>query len=246
LHRYPSPIVAGIEVRPFILAKNSCLSFLIARLFRANYLSFPKRILQEDDSMTETRPRGRPRGTGKNDKPCLAWIADLLVAEPTLKPTTAMRRVIASRNDWGTSDESLLRRWQVKWQADRASLLVAAQKRARPKLTFSAVPLSPSAIGVSAAVSSFVEQQNRWMKAMKQIEESPWGRAMREIENSPWVKRIREIENSPWMKRMREIENSPWMKRMREIEGIAQNDPFIRMVTDIGRSSSQPFQPAAS
>jgi hypothetical protein len=78
---------------------------------------------------TEKRPRGRPRGTGKNDTPHLAQVADLIVREPSFKPTTAMKRVMQSRKDWGASDETLLRRWQVKWNASAVTLLAAAQDR---------------------------------------------------------------------------------------------------------------------
>jgi hypothetical protein len=55
---------------------------------------------------TENRPRGRPPGEGKKDSPYLAQVADLVVSDSSLKPTTAMKRVMRSRNDWGASDET--------------------------------------------------------------------------------------------------------------------------------------------
>jgi hypothetical protein len=36
-----------------------------------------------------------------------------------LKPTAAMKRIIATRTDWGATDATLLRRWQGKWHANR-------------------------------------------------------------------------------------------------------------------------------
>jgi len=68
------------------------------------------------------QPRGRPKGTGKDDSTALNRIADLLLADPSLKPTTAMRRI-------GVHNESDTRRLQVKWKADGAALLTAARKR---------------------------------------------------------------------------------------------------------------------
>jgi hypothetical protein len=85
----------------------------------------------EDEAMaTENRPRGRPPGEGKKDSPYLAQVADLVLSDPSLKPTTAMKRVMRNPNYWGASDETLLRRWQVKWKANRTVYLAAARDRA--------------------------------------------------------------------------------------------------------------------
>jgi len=81
----------------------------------------------------EHRVRGRPRGTGKNDSPHLAQVADLLVRDATLKPTTAMKCVMATRKDWGATDTTLLRRWQSKWKSACDALLLAARERITPK-----------------------------------------------------------------------------------------------------------------
>lgn len=78
---------------------------------------------------TEKRRRGRPPGSGKNDLPHLEQVARLLARNPGLKPTTAMKRIVAERKDWGTSDSSLLRRWQDKWAKEGFFLLAAAHER---------------------------------------------------------------------------------------------------------------------
>lgn len=83
--------------------------------------------------VTDKRPRGRPRGTGKDDSPYLAQVADLLVRDSALKPTTAMKRVMIGRKDWDVTDTTLLRRWQVKWKDTGHSFLEAARKRNAPK-----------------------------------------------------------------------------------------------------------------
>jgi hypothetical protein len=80
------------------------------------------------------RPRGRPRGTGKDDTTYLQQVAGLLVRDPTLKPTTAMKRVMASRS-WAETEPTLIRRWQSKWQRDRANFLAAEQERIKPRRT---------------------------------------------------------------------------------------------------------------
>jgi hypothetical protein len=69
------------------------------------------------------RGRGRPRGTGKRDQPTLRQIAELLVQDPSLKPTTAIKRLI------GTKDDSDIRRLQVKWKAEGAIFTAQAQER---------------------------------------------------------------------------------------------------------------------
>lgn len=64
------------------------------------------------------RGRGRPRGTGKmEDRRILLEVARLICADGTLKPTTAIRRLI------GDDNPSAIRRLQVKWKNDKTVLL---------------------------------------------------------------------------------------------------------------------------
>ena len=93
--------------------------------------------------------RGRPRGTGKNDRAPLAQVADLMVRDASLKATTAMRRVMRSRRDWGASDDTLLRRWQVKWKQDGDAFLAAARERVRPSRSIQEVCEDASAVMLS-------------------------------------------------------------------------------------------------
>ncbi len=80
---------------------------------------------------TERRGRGRPRGEGKKDSEYLAKVADLMVKNPSLRPTTAMKQIVHQRNDWGCLDDSVLRRFQVKWRQSGEIQMAAAVRRQR-------------------------------------------------------------------------------------------------------------------
>ena len=69
------------------------------------------------------RGRGRPIGTGKDDAPTLSKVADLIVANPALRPTTAIKRVL------DRLDPSIIRRLQVKWRAGKEEYLAQARSR---------------------------------------------------------------------------------------------------------------------
>src|SRR5690606_23148628 len=67
---------------------------------------------------------GRPKGTGIDDSRQLASIASLLVANPKLKPTTAIRSL-------GVQDPSVIRRLRDKFHLDQNRLLTDARRGAR-------------------------------------------------------------------------------------------------------------------
>jgi hypothetical protein len=46
----------------------------------------------------DKRGRGRPIGTGKDDSSTLSRVADLIAANPALRPTTAIKRVVARQS----------------------------------------------------------------------------------------------------------------------------------------------------
>jgi hypothetical protein len=72
---------------------------------------------------TIKRGRGRPPGTGLNDDPTLNKVADVLLANPRMKPTTAMARVL------DRPGPSTVRRLQVKWHAKGVTYLAEAKAR---------------------------------------------------------------------------------------------------------------------
>ena len=187
--------------------------------------------------MTEQtkRGRGRPPGEGKPDKPFLEEVADLLIADSRLKPTSAMRKVLQSRKDWGSTDETIIRRWQVKWKAYGAALLVAARERAKPVVTLA--PLSPEAFDHQPPLSTFLQMK-------QELERSPYLEMIREMKNSPYLKMLREIQNSPAMQRAREMQSSSAMQMAREMQGSSamqiaremQNSSAMQIARDMHNS----------
>lgn len=155
------------------------------------------------------RGRGRPPGEGKQDKPFLEEVADLLTADGRLKPTSAMKKILQSRKDWESSDETIIRRWQVKWKAYGASLLVAAGERARPVVT--PAPLPPGAF--ERQLSSYPFWQMK-----QELERSPYLAMIREMQNSPAMQIAREMHNSSAMQMAREMYNSPAMQMARQMQ----------------------------
>jgi hypothetical protein len=60
--------------------------------------------------------RGRPKGTGLNDAAQLRAIANLIAADPDLRPTTAIKKL-------GINDPSIIRRLRDKFHAVEAQLI---------------------------------------------------------------------------------------------------------------------------
>jgi hypothetical protein len=71
---------------------------------------------------------GRPKGTGVDDSRQLESLAALLVANPALKPTTAIRSL-------GVENPSVIRRLRDKFRMDQARLMAEARRsfRATPR-----------------------------------------------------------------------------------------------------------------
>lgn len=140
----------------------------------------------------EKRPRGRPRGTGKNDILHLMRVADLLVSEPELKPTTAMKRVLREHKNWRQTDPTLIRRWQVKWKANRVLLLAAAHERAqarRPTMTTDDLLNMLRRLDETIKAMQNSPTLRRWDEAIKAMQHSPtlrrWDEAIKAMQNSP-------------------------------------------------------------
>lgn len=165
-------------------------------------------------SSTNKRGRGRPHGTGLNDDKALREIADLLQRYPSLRPTTAIKRVL--RNPGSAT----IRRLQVKWKAQGDAYLDMARERRDAEtaarspsghINYGKIALATGALrGVGGATAIF--------DALN----SPALRAMREMENSSAMRLMREIDKMPSMRLMRELQDSPQMRIMREMDKITR------------------------
>lgn len=174
----------------------------------------------------EKRGRGRPPGTGKNDAHTLESVADMVIATPALRPTTAMRRVAPK----ATGAE--IRRFQAKWKEERETLLDRARARAEARRTTNASPprRHRSASGI-AALGRVSQEMDAVSRRAQEILDSPAMRAMRDLENSSALKAMRDLENSPALKAMRDLENSATMRALRDLDSPTMR--AIRQYQDI-------------
>lgn len=178
------------------------------------------------------RGRGRPLGTGLNDAPTLGSIADMLAADPAMKPTRAIKRILDKPS------ETTVRRLQGKWKIEGARYLAEAQARRAivpAPARRSSVPYSPRTArqlfeahrrmqdALSPAMRAAHEMMNSpamlaAQEAARRFHESPTMRAIEELRSSPTMRAIEEFQNSPTMRAMRELQDSPTMRAIREAQ----------------------------
>lgn len=158
-----------------------------------------------------TRQRGRPVGTQINDDPTLTKMVDLIAVNPALRPTTAIRRVLAAPGP------SIIRRLQVKWKNHGAGQLVDAKAGldARKALEVSH-QLAEAQLKASAMFTA--------REALRGCHESHAMRALWEFHNSPTMKALREMQDSPARRMLYELQNSPAMRAIR----AAQNSSLMQ------------------
>lgn len=172
------------------------------------------------------RGRGRPKGTCLDDRPTLRAVADLLLSEPSLRPTTAMKRVKPKLTQAET------RRLQAKWKLSADALMAEAKERAVRDRVRSTSARAPSNLGAMA----------EFTRAVRALQDDPITRAVRDAQNSPAMKAMREFHDSPAMRAIREYQNSPMMRAMREF----QESPMMRALRDQQKILDQlrgPFKP---
>ena len=85
--------------------------------------------------------RGRPKGTGLNDAAQLRAIANLMAADPDLKPTTAIKHL-------GITDPSVIRRLRDKFSASGPQLVADIA----PRLPFGDAPLAATPVATAPVV----------------------------------------------------------------------------------------------
>ena len=169
---------------------------------------------------TGMKMRGRPKGTGIDDSKSLLAMAEAIVNDPNLKPTTAYKQ---SNRKWDDKD---IRRIQIKWRAEGE--LYLAEVYARRTL------LRQSSVGRSAlATETYSDTIERAMATMTGSLGS--ARAMSEVMNSPAMRMAQEIHNSPTARMAREIYDSPTARMAREI----YDSPTARFAREFRESPSE-------
>ncbi len=168
--------------------------------------------------LTNKRSRGRPVGTGKDDAPTLARLADFILANPKMRPTTAMKRI-------DIFDPSVIRRLQGKWRIEADHHMAQARARhavatAPSRRTNS--PYSPRAARQLAGAHRIMNDAlgMSHFAAIQAALENPTLRAAREMMNRPEMlaaqKAARRYRESPAMQAMRELQGSPAVQAARE------------------------------
>ena len=166
------------------------------------------------------RSRGRPIGTGLDDGPTLTKVADMMVANPLLRPTTAIRRALAK------PEPSNIRRLQVKWKAGKAGYIADAQARravaSTPARRVSASYSPRTGRHLMEAQRKMQEALGPGFRAAQEMMNSPGMRAAQEAarryQESPAMRAIEELQNSPTMRLIRELQDSPMMRAAREMQ----------------------------
>lgn len=79
--------------------------------------------------MEQKRTRGRPKGTGHKDGPYLDQVADLMLAEPGMKKTPAITRIVTKNFPHVANPLSVERRLQRKWDKTQNERMAAARER---------------------------------------------------------------------------------------------------------------------
>lgn len=82
----------------------------------------------------ERRPRGRPKGSGIDDRAKLREMAALIAAQPHLKPTTAIKVL-------GENDPSVIRRLRDKFHALQHELMAEIRRAPAPAAAVLSAPM---------------------------------------------------------------------------------------------------------
>ena len=164
---------------------------------------------------TIKKGRGRPPGTGLNDDPTLRKVADVLLANPRMKPTTAMARVL------DRPGPSTVRRLQVKWRVKGTTCLAEAEARRAaereahrrpPEAPLRRQPVEPfwasRELGTALAALDIPA-----IKAMQAFD-SPTMHVIRELLDSRTMRVLQEIMANPAMRTLQEeMARSPTLSK---------------------------------
>ena len=153
------------------------------------------------------RGRGRPLGTEINDQPHLERVADLLVADSSLKPRAAMIRLMGTDAEGEPKEAATLRRWQSKWKKSGEVLLVAARERAKP-----VTPQAPP---------EQVLPRESYLQAKQALENSSYMETIRDVQ--------RAIRQGPYANLMQELQIARQMRCSSAYQMMRENEEFEKL-----------------
>jgi len=163
--------------------------------------------------MSEKRKRGRPLGSGKKDDAAvLRAMARLMVQEPGLKKTRAIKRVVTN---W---DETSVRRLQRAWQKDGAIYFSEAEAEKARADEAAVSRRSTAGTGYSSATDAV---RGHSVGGLSDLYNSPIMQAARDLQNSGIMQAARELQNSGILQAARELQNSGVMRAARELQESA-------------------------
>lgn len=168
--------------------------------------------------MKQNKLRGRPKGTViSTDWNTLETIADLIVREPTLRPTTAIKRVVPNWTD------TIVHRLLGKWRKSNAALLFDAQQRQKERCDPTRISTQSNSVYLLAEIAR--RDTNLVLRTARELASSPALKAAREMMDSPTLRMIRQIQESPSVRLVRELQNSPTM----QLWQVVGNNPIVQM-----------------
>lgn len=103
---------------------------------------------------TAKRQRGRPKGTGINDRDTLMRIAEIVAANPSLKPTTAIKQA-------GITNPSTIRRLRDKFSEQGDQLIAEARARQTSTVSANAATASAARPRINATVNPATKVSQR-------------------------------------------------------------------------------------
>lgn len=168
--------------------------------------------------MKQKKPRGRPKGTViATDQKTLEAIADLIVRESALRPTTAIKRVVPNWTD------TIVHRLLGKWRKSSAALLLDAQQRQKELRDPASISTQSNSVYLLAEIARM--DANPVLRTARELASSSALKAARKMMDSPTLRMIRQMQESPSVRLIRELQNSPTLQLWQAVG----SNPIVQM-----------------
>lgn len=167
--------------------------------------------------MKTSKLRGRPKGSGlKGDAKLLDKIADLILVDPSLTPTAAIKKAVP---DW---NETIIRRLRGKWKSQADELLPQARARMEHAVQLDAAISTPSNDHGSSPTGASLLQilYSPAFQWSYEIERLPVVQMARRLRNHPLALMSRSLSENSTLRMVREMQNSPTFKVARELQRL--------------------------